>query len=560
MWPVCLRAPSRQATYRWEGVQLLGSRASLGTLTRGAFRITATLTSGGTSDSFTYATTGAGPSFTLAGSGTVNTVTGALSASALDLTPVSGGSPLTTRLSGEIAGAGGAAVVGWFATTGTSGTQYGGGFVGGGPVTATITTDGIASTSGYAFDGLATATPLVAFGPGLDAVVATLNNPLKATRDAAILARVTPTYSGTPTTTDGIISTTGSLAVGDTLPVTRHQAAGGAARLIVINRSNVTGDSLVVAGGTAYDNATALTGGYTFEGAVFSGQRSALHTTTRSGVTIRLDFGAGTLAITPQSTATTADRLAGAGTLEVASGTFTGTTVTFAPANQAAGIATALSGLVHGAGAGVSGVFATTVLTGTRYGGGFVAGAPRFATQAVSPATGFTIGETARGVLGEADSTGRILFLANDYAGLANELNVTSDALRETALLSSLDARGATATASPASNVNRYSGFPSATRAGRFKVSHSRMRAGWQDLSLWTGRPMPTSMTCSLPAVAFCRGRSPAHIGMRACSSRRQAPHLAHDARARSRLPPPSRRAALPLAAPPGHPPHRQAN
>ena len=453
-------------TYIWEGVQLLGNRASLESLTRGAFRITATLTAGGTSDSFTYATTGAGSSFTLAGSGTVNTVSGALNAAALDLTPASGATPLATRLSGEITGASGAAVVGWFATTGTSGTQYGGGFVGGGPITATINTAGIASTSDYAFDGLATATPLVAFGPGLDAVVTTLNNQLQATRDAAILARVTPTYSGTPTTTDGIISTTGSLAVGGTLPVTRHRAAGGAARLIVINRSNVTGDSLVVAGGTAYDNATALTGGYTFEGAVFSGQRSTLHTTTRSGVTIRLDFGAGTLAITPQSTATTAARLAGAGTLEIASGTFTGTTVTFAPVNQAAGIAAALSGLVHGAGAGVSGVFATTVSTGTRYGGGFVAGAPILATPVVSPANGFAIGEAARGVHGEADSTGRILFLADDYAGLADELNVTSDALRETALLSSLDSRGATATASPASNVNRYSGVSFGYKGG----------------------------------------------------------------------------------------------
>ena len=335
--------------YAWEGVQILASRGSLGTTINGRFRITASLTSGGTSDRFTYSTTGAAQPFTLAGTGTVNTSTGSLAGTSLTLTPTAGGAQVAARLGGAFAGSGGAAVVGWFATTGTGGTQYGGGFVGGGSVTATQNAAGIVYTAGYNFDGSASPTPLVAFGPGLAPEVAALNSQSQTRKDTSLLANIAPTYNGTPTTAGGVTTTTGSLVFnGNTLPVARYEAVGGA-RLLAINRSSVAqAQSLLVAGGASYSpaQATGLTGVYSFEGALFSAQSAQLHNAARStaGIEVEFDFTAGSFAITPQSTATTAARLSGVGTVDAALGRFSGAALDFRPGGATDAITTSLGG------------------------------------------------------------------------------------------------------------------------------------------------------------------------------------------------------------------------
>lgn len=126
-------------SYEWRGRHLIAQMGALQTHQEGNFSIEASFAAGVTQDRFTYATLSPTPTQkTLSGSGTINVLTGAIASDSMSLRSGGGaggaiGGPV--RLRGEVTGESDAAVVGLFATTGPSGTQYGGGFVGARPST-----------------------------------------------------------------------------------------------------------------------------------------------------------------------------------------------------------------------------------------------------------------------------------------------------------------------------------------------------------------------------------------------------------------------------------------
>ena len=454
--------------YQWEGVFAYGawSGGSLGVPSAasegGVFTLAADFSNG----TFTIATVGARDRGVIAGSGSISAADGGFSATGLDFTPA-GGTRVNARLYGRVFGADGAAVAGLFATQGSAAGDYAGGLVGAGAVTAAANAAGIVSSSAYRFDGASSPAAIVATGPGLAAQVAALNSPALAGRDAVILTNLAPVYGTQTPAGPGarVAESTGTLTHGGgQFPVKRYAVDGGAARILVIDGSGVaSAGSLVVAGGTAYDNTPALAGAYSFDGTVFSGAASALHTTTRSSVAIALDFTAGTFLLTPGSTAIATPRLAGSGTLDAARGTFAGAGVTFTPAGATSPLAASLEGLVHGAGLAVSGVFTTTA-QGTAHGGGFIGTAPQLASRVAAPSGGYVIGRAARGTFGDAHSQSTLLFLGGDYDELAAELNVASQAARGAALLSRI---GATRpTAATTDNIHKYTGLSIAYDGG----------------------------------------------------------------------------------------------
>ena len=284
----------RAGGYTYDGVHVLARRGALQATQSGTFRIAASFA--GTAGTFTYSTTGVSPSFRLSGSGTVETATGRLGATALQLNPGAGGN-IATMLEGWVDGGGGAAVVGLFATTPDAGTRYGGGFVGGAPTIAkAIERFGDGAGLAEAALGLAGAgqqSRLLLVADDLDAIVTEVNVTSDAARALSLVASINPTSFNATTTSIGAITTRvgGSFTYsGAGIGAVSHEARGGATRLLVLDGSNhADADSLIVAVGAGATNIPA-SGGYIYDGVHVLATRGALKTTQSGTFRITANF------------------------------------------------------------------------------------------------------------------------------------------------------------------------------------------------------------------------------------------------------------------------------
>jgi len=196
--------------YTWKGVQLLGTRGSLGNIianpTTGSFTITADFAN----NSFAYATSNASPDFTLSATGgAIDAATGRLSTTTASLTPAAmpgetPGEPLAVRIDGLLHGAA-LGVSGVFATTADTGTQYGGAFVGSGEIEAwaveTITTEYGVGRADIGFTGLDDAR-FHFVSDGHETLINAANSPKNSVRAAALLHNIDPDFSARRGTAD----------------------------------------------------------------------------------------------------------------------------------------------------------------------------------------------------------------------------------------------------------------------------------------------------------------------------------------------------------------------
>ena len=457
--------------HTWQGVHLSARRDDLDDTATGTFQITATF-GAGSAAGFSYLTTGASPSFTLDGGGTITRSTGRFVSTSLLFDADGTGAvsaPQTTRLQGAFGGAGGAALVGLFATTAGQ-TDYAGGFIGGGKhdLRTLLDETGAHVGLGYAADrnvGAGSANGLVLIGDDYDALLATTTGALDATRNASIVANIAPAGLGSASRaaigaahpqafanerTGGSISFG---AGGASYAVTSWEDGDGVADLLFLDGTGVSNSgSLFVAGGAGRPDSSVLAGGYSWEGVLVYAGRSLHANQRKSGFRLTADFsnsGNGTLTGTGAS-----GEISGGVTIDADTGRISGR-----GAIQVDGTASGgeISGFVSGsAGQAVSGVFTTS--SGTIIAGGFVGGAPRVGRDiqlpAGSGAGGLAIGQATRDVFGTAHDTGNIIFLGDDYGARRDAVNVVSDTTRAAQLLSNL---GVAFTAPVfENNVNRY--------------------------------------------------------------------------------------------------------
>ena len=399
-------------------------------------------------------------------------------------------------LHGIFSGAGAQAISGVFATQGTSGTQYVGGFVGGGrsdvatrlgPVSGRASGLGALAQRnlGSGTNGIAVA------GDDYAALIAGTAAASDTARDNAFLAGLSPSgfaaaqavvfADGITTHLEGRANTRtgGAHNSGGGFPATEWTNQGGQARLVLFDGSGVTGTgargSFLAAGGAAPPANGVLTGGFTWSGALVLGRADALHATPEIGrFTLRYDFAGsdtvkgsleGAFADIPGNGDTTTPATID---VDVAIGAASGTI-----ANNSDGtfelVAGAtfdgvLAGFASGASAqGISGVFATNGTSSTQYVGGFVGGAPVLAQVLADPANGLRIGAARDGVAGTPAAGRGSLFLGVDAAAFnthANALNTVSDAARGNALLSNLHAPLADGALLPDTGITKYTLSP----------------------------------------------------------------------------------------------------
>ena len=487
--------------YIYDGVQVLATRGALKTTQSGTFRITASFT--GTGGTFTYATTGASPSFGLSGSGTITKGTGRFAATGLLLDPDASGSAgnIVTRLDGLFDGSAGAAVAGVFATTPSTGTKYGGGFVGGAPTIAKVIerfSDGTGlAEAAIGLAGAGQQSQLLFVADDLDAVVTEVNVTSDAVRALSLIASINPTsFNVTTTSTAAIITRTGGSFSysGESIGVVSREANGGATRLLVLDGStNDDADSLIVAVGAGATNIPA-TGGYTYDGVHVLATRGALRTAQSGTFRITANFtGTGGTFTYATTGAAPPFELSGSGTITKGAGRFAATGLLLDPdaSGSAGNIVTRLDGLFDGSdGAAVAGVFATTPGSGTRYGGGFVGGAPTIAKVIERFSDGTGLAEAALRIGGSSQQS-HLLFVADDLDAVVAEVNVTSDAARALSLIASINPTSFNATTTSTGAITTRTGGSFTYSGESIGVVSHEAAAVRQDFLFLMVQPMP---------------------------------------------------------------------
>ena len=403
---------------------------------------------------------------------------------------------LPVILHGIFSGAGAQAISGVFATNGTGGTQYVGGFVGGGRsdvATWLEPVSGRASGLGVlAQRNLGSGTNgIVVAGDDYAALIAGTAAASDTARDNAFLAGLSPSGFGAAQAVvfaDGITThlearantrTGGAHNSGGAFPVTEWTNQGGQTRLLLFDGSGVTGTgargSFLAAGGAVPPATGVLTGGFTWSGALVLGEADALHGTPEIGrFTLRYDFAGsdtvkgsleGAFADIPGNGGTTTPATIDVDVLiYAASGTITnssdGTFELVTGGDTNVTFDGVLAGFASGAAAqGISGVFATNGTSGAQYVGGFVGGAPVLARVLADPANGLRIGTAREGVAGTPAAGRGSLFLGVDAIAFnthANALNTVSDVARGNALLSNLHATLADGAPVPDTGITKY--------------------------------------------------------------------------------------------------------
>ena len=388
--------------YTWRGIQISGARGSLETTDQAQFELKGSINADGTA-TLGYTTIGADSSdFTLSGSVTLSAA-GILAhaGTGLDFDPDGGDTTLSAvkvDLRGELAGTGGAGLVGLFATNlAGATTEYAGGFVGAAPVYATA--DGSVSLAGdagfingsFLFDGIADDQALSILARNTGNLLAGINSTSDATSGAALLNSlntVTLTGSESDAFSAAAKQQGGTISVGgSTSAVLRLQSRNAAARVLFVNAPSAS--AFIAAGGTGFahtgtPDADNVIGVYTYEGAQSLAALDSDYASPEfGGFSLVIDFHNETGTYTGQkitigsnpnqvaaTLTTTADNL----TLVPSLGTLGGT-ASLAVDGEATATPAVIRARIHGEYAtAVSGVFATTGGSGDQYAGGFAGG------------------------------------------------------------------------------------------------------------------------------------------------------------------------------------------
>ena len=450
--------------YTWEGLHHVGGS------NQGRFRITATL-AGNTDAPFTYTTLTNLSGANIAGSGTINANTGVIAASipaggspALTLSSGTAGSITTNNLTlrGEIAGAAGAGVVGVFLSDASS-PAYGA-FTGTGPqpVETVLAKSGSHVGIGYVSNqslGAGTADGIALVVDEYDVLLAATGSAHNATRAGAITTRIDPSAFTTGTlgasvpigsdpearATTSVGGTNATSVDGQNYTVIRWRDDSEEAILLRLDGSTLTTPiSFYVAGAKTRTQSSALTGAFTWAGAVVFGTARIASTGPNVGsFQLTADFGlSGANAGNGTFEATLSGRpLVAQTVIDSTTGRISnrpGTQLSWEGDNRGG----ALSGFVAGSSAGaVSGVFANEL--GPAIVGGFVGGAPQVGRDLYvrTGATGFSIGQAKRSLFHTTPDhgDGSVLFLGSAYATRRDGLNTVSDTARNQQILSNLD-------------------------------------------------------------------------------------------------------------------------
>ena len=355
---------------------------------------------------------------------------------------------IRARLHGDYA----TAVSGVFATTGSSGDQYAGGFVGGGPILASeiaapdnglhigTAREDVSGTSGHGRGSLFLSSRTVTFDTHANA----LNVASDTLRGDALLVNLRDALAGgAPVPDTGIskytLSSSNKITYGSS-EATSGVVFGDSAlglRLVAV-------DGFIAAGGTLLT--AAISGTFRYSGAFVAAASDSIGSALREGrfdlvadlsgaanthyftlVAQTVNAGGG---VTSQLDVTQAN----GGTINATTGVFSATEASLI------GIPALVHGRILSGGEGVTGLF-TTTRTGTVYAGGFVGGAPILARNLANPANGLRIGTAREDVRGTSGHGRGSLFLsssATTFDTHANALNVASDTLRGNALLANL--------------------------------------------------------------------------------------------------------------------------
>ena len=443
----------------------------------GTFTTTIDFTGGATGVSFNAAYNN---NLTISGTGAVPGADGSFTLTGLAFASSLNGYDNTSgEVRGQLFGTAGQAIAGFWYGDG-AGAGRSGGFVGGGKsdVERIVEPSGTRGGLGVLAErslGAGTVNGIAVVGDSYSALIAGTDVSNDATRGEAFLANIAPTgfdaygdvsfNAGITNHTEGAAQTaTGGTqsfgSGGDTLGATVWRNIGGQARLYYLDgRSLSDSGSAFVAGGTALP-AAALTGAFTWVGALVLAQSHAIHfasqigrfklthdfstddNATLEGQFLNLPGKTGTATATALTATLSIDATTGAIRKPASGGAFS-----LAPAGGTA-FDGDIAGYVRGdTGQGVSGVFATSGTTGQQYSGGFVGGGPRLATDLESGADRLVIGQASRAVFGSDQNAGAVLFLDDTQAGYEarrEALNASSDTARANALLSNLNATAAT--------------------------------------------------------------------------------------------------------------------
>ena len=481
-------------SYSYGGAYIYATRSALHSTTTGNFTLTATFQGTSTTAfNFSGSTTTAGKLSSLV----FNSDAGASGGASVDIADgrftatggffkagggTAGSGDQAAVLYGVFSGLGGSSISGLFATTGSSGTQYSGGFVGAGSEDTLTLVVGNATRSGLAYSddfsiGAGAVDGLAFVADKFSTHIAAANHASTTQRARSLAANIEPTGLGAQTAVSGASQfpevasarkrTGGSLAFGtSSFDVTSYENIDTTARLLVLDGSDNTDTSigsLLVAGGAARPAPATLTGAYTWEGVLVLAPSAGIASDIEEGwFRLTADFAASGNGTLTGGTADTPGRTSGTATgrtlsvginIAAATGRITRATGAVFALHQtgqsaASGLtAGEVSGLVSGAGAqGVSGVFATSATSGTQYVGGFAGGAPLVGRnlRERTGTDGYSIGQANRSVFdGVAQGDGRIYFLFDDNAGYVAARdalnNLVSDTTRDARLLSSFN-------------------------------------------------------------------------------------------------------------------------
>jgi len=465
--------------YTWKGVHTWTARGDIGetsTDNEAAFTLTANFGNGNDSFVFSSATP-------LAAGGNINKTTGRLTSTSASFT--SDGGALAARLDGWVHGQGAQAVSGVYSTIATGTSGIAGAFVGSGPQDATQSVrfnDGSGIGEGrYALAG-ATQNPIIFFAQDIDVIRHEANDASDSIRDAALLASLGTALSGTTVRQDGVNTNSGVFTYAESqIAGSSHSSWNGIGRLVAIDASaHPQTSSLLVAGGVA-PSAIPASGAYTWEGVQLWGERDQIDDLSRGTFRLTTTFGSSGNAFTYATTGTSpAITLAGSGTLDPSSGKLNATALTFTPGTGASGIAARLDGSLLGAGAqAVSGIFATTAATGTKYAGGFVGAGPVIADRIDDFGTDLGIGEASLSVAGAPAAP--LVFVADNFDAILKESNSASDSARASALLANVNPTSFTnsANVSSGNGVTRETGATLAHSLDTYGVTRYADRRGF---------------------------------------------------------------------------------
>jgi len=377
----------------------------------------------------------------LAGAGSISATTGRLTSSSATFT--SGGSANPARIDGLVHGAGGEAVSGVYSTTASGSAGIAGAFVGSG-LQEVKSLQGFADGSGIGEGQIGllgrAESSSVFIAQDFNTIAYEANSASDARRNAALIASLGAELTGASRAADGVDIRSGNFTyLGQSIAATSYASWNAIGQLVVVDASaRPATSSLLVAGGTA-PTSIPVSGAYTWEGVQLWSQRDQLGDTSSGTFRITTTFGNAGNAFTYATTgASPAVTLAGSGTLDPSSGKLKATGLTFTPSSGASGIAARLDGSLLGAGAqALSGIFATTAATGTKYAGGFVGAGPIVADTIAEFGTDLGLGVASLSVAGAAESP--LVFLADDIDAIRKETNNASNSTRASALLANIN-------------------------------------------------------------------------------------------------------------------------